>query len=320
MTLSKRSNPSCALLILSYNGKAHLDACLSTALDAAGSLGSACPVILVDNRSTEDDVDYVHRKFPEVQVIIAKKNDYLFSLNEVVEQRPEEVVIILNNDMKFDRGFIAPLLRYFEDPDVFAVTAKVLDWDGSRTTTGKRTGRFRHFWFYKKWDHEVKSACFTLDAGGGCAAFRRKMFLALKGFDPLYRPGYYEDTDISYRAWKNGWKVIYEPESVIYHKIGATFNKGGTENVTRLIMRNHVLFTAKNCGGMLFLAGYLLLLPWRAVHNYLKGNKPLFYGILEAFQKLPLALSQRFSSRHTAVSDKQLLATIESGQRPVKKI
>lgn len=121
--------------------------------------------------------------------------------------------------------------------------------------------------------------------------------MELGGFDPLYRPAYWEDTDLSYRAWKRGWKVIYEPRSVMYHKIAATLDElYGRPRMTRLIARNGVLFTVKNCGGGLFLLGYLLLLPWRVLKNYATGNRPLAYGIMDALPRVPLALKKRMEA------------------------
>jgi cellulose synthase/poly-beta-1,6-N-acetylglucosamine synthase-like glycosyltransferase len=160
--------------------------------------------------------------FPSVEVIVSPKNDFLFSLNDVVLGRPEDIVIILNNDMRFARGFVAPLIAHFADPAVFAAGAGIRDWDDSMDTVGPRCARIRYCWFYKWYSVERQQAAFTLEACAGAAAYRRSMFVELGGFDPLFRPGYYEDLDLSYRAWARGWTVIYEPASRVYHRISAS--------------------------------------------------------------------------------------------------
>ena len=289
---------SSCLMILNYNGKDYLRTCLPSALEASRSLGESCPVVVVDNQSTEGDIPFIHKNFPAVEVFSARSNDMLFSLNEAVSKRSEEIVVILNNDMRFEINFINPLLKNFQDSEVFAVSARVLDWEGRETTIAKRIAYFRHFWFYKKWDFGPRTSCWSLDAGGGCSAFRRKMFLELGGFDRLYYPAYCEDTDLSYRAWKRGWKVRYEPNALIYHKSGATLNSlHGREKIACLICRNEILFTVKNCKGNLFVLFFLVFLPVKFIQNIFLGNHFMVQGILDAIGKIPEALIKRFAQK-----------------------
>jgi GT2 family glycosyltransferase len=286
---------SVALLVLNYNGIQHLQDCLSTALAAASELGGPCPVVLVDNRSTDASVAFTHEHFPAVEVIVSPRNDFLFSLNDVVLGRPEEIVVVLNNDMRFAREFVAPLLAHFADPAVFAVGAGIRNWEDSTDTVGPRCARIRHCWFYKWWSVDQQQAAFTLEACAGAVAYRRSMFIELGGFDPLFRPGYYEDLDLSYRAWARGWKVIYEPASRAYHRISASMKaRYGQIEHERLFYRNHLLFTAKNIGGAAFLLGFLLLLPLRAVRPLIRGDHVPFVGLMRALPALPGAIARRF--------------------------
>ena len=179
--------------------------------------------------------------FPSVEIVVSPRNDFLFSLNDVVRSRTEDVVIVLNNDMRFDRRFVAPLLQHFADPAVFAVGAGIRDWEDSADTVGPRCARIHHYWFYKWWSFDRQQTAFTLEACAGAVAYRKAMFVELGGFDPLYRPGYYEDLDLSYRAWANGWKVIYEPRSRVYHRIGASMKeRHGQSGQDGLFYRNHL--------------------------------------------------------------------------------
>lgn len=289
--------PSVCLLVLNYNGMAHLDECLTSALAAARVYPGPCAVACVDNRSTDGSRDYVRTRFPDVDLVQAPTSDYCFSLNAVMAARPEEIGILLNNDMRFDEGFIAPLVSHFNDPDVFAVGAAILTWDGSADTVGPRCARLDHCWFYKWWQYDDQRAALTLEACGGAAAYRRRMFVELGGFDALYRPGYYEDLDVSYRGWARGWKVVYEPKSRVYHKESATHREQlGDSGKARLLYRNHLLFTAKNVGGIGFLAGFLLLMPLRVLRPLAAGNCIPLAGFLQALPALPVALARRLSS------------------------
>jgi GT2 family glycosyltransferase len=286
---------SAALLVLNYNGIQHLQDCLATALAAASEIEGPCPVVLVDNRSTDASVVFTREHFPAVEVIVSPRNDFLFSLNDVVLGRPEDIVIVLNNDMRFAQGFVAPLLAHFADPSVFAVGAGIRNWDDSTDTVGPRCARIRRCWFYKWWSIDRQQTAFTLEACAGAVAYRRAMFIELEGFDPLYRPGYYEDLDLSYRAWARGWKVIYEPASRVYHRISASMTaRHGQIEQDRLFYRNHLLFTAKNVGSASFLLGFLLLLPLRAVRPLIRGDGVPLVGFMRALPALPRAIARRF--------------------------
>lgn len=303
-------------MILTYNGRRHLEICVPSALDAAKRIPARCPVVVVDNRSTDETVEWLRKEYPAAEVVVAERNDYLFSLNAIVASRPENVVVILNDDMRFDPSFIESMLPHFDDPDVFAVTAKVLDWDGSIATTGQSVGELRRFWFHRRWNLAATRPCLTLYAGGGCAAFRRSMFVELGGFDRLYHPAYCEDIDLSYRAWRRAWKVIYEPSSVIYHRVSATLKEteGGASAVTRLIRRNEALFVLRNVGDWRFIAGYVALLPVRMIRNARMGNHPMWQGTLLALPRIGVALARRWRDRRPGLRDDRVFLAAIRGQ------
>ena len=83
--------------------------------------------------------------------------------------------------------------------------------------------------------------------GGGSCAFDRRKFLELGGFDPLLAPFYLEDTDLGYMAWKRGWKVLYQPRSVVYHEHRGTIGKRFREDqIQAVLKKNYLLFCWKN--------------------------------------------------------------------------
>lgn len=285
---------SCAILVLNYNGVSHLRDCLPSVVVAASHAAAHCTVVVVDNASTDASVAFVREQFPSVEVVARRRNDFLFSLNDVVEDRLEEHVILLNNDIRVDPQFLAPLLSHFEDPEVFAVGAAIWDWEGTAVTVGPRWTAVRNFWFYKRWDLARQETSATLDVCAGAAAFRRSMFVSLRGFDDLYRPGYYEDLDLCLAARMRGWKIIYEPRSMTFHKESASMvARYGAAGKARLLARNHVLFTVKNVGGPGFLIGFFVLLPLRAIRPLFAFDAGPAKSILAALPRVPGALVRR---------------------------
>ena len=80
--------------------------------------------------------------------------------------------------------------------------------------------------------------------GGGSCAFDRAKFLELGGFDPLFAPFYLEDTDLGFMAWKRGWKVLYQPRSVVYHEHRGTIGRlFGEERIQAVLRKNYLLFS-----------------------------------------------------------------------------
>ena len=288
--------PRVSVLVLNYNGRHHLDDCLGSLARAAVAYGGGCAIVCVDNGSSDGSCDYVRDRFPNVEIVQSPTNDFLFSLNDVVRARPEEIVILVNNDMRFDEGFVAPLASHFADPEVFAVGSAIFDWNGSANTVGPRCARVKQFWFYKWWRYEEQRAALTLEACGGAAAYRRRMFNELGGFDRLSRPGYYEDLDLSYRAWSRGWSVVYEPRSRAYHRESASMlERFGDSAKARLLYRNHLLFTVKNIGDLAFLAGFFACLPYRVLSPLRRGYAVPLVGLLQALPRFPAALRKRFA-------------------------
>ena len=198
------------LAILNYNGRKHLEHLLPTAIAAAKTYQGRCSVLALDNRSTEPgDVDWINDRFPAVEVIVAPENDYLFAYNWLVENRHEEILIFLNNDLKLHPDFVRPLARHFFFDDVFAVSATSRDWDDTVFTCGPAQLKSHHGIYEWDYQRENQKLCHTLFASGGFMAVDRKKFLHLSGFNRLFWPGYAEDLDLGFRAWRRGWRSIF---------------------------------------------------------------------------------------------------------------
>lgn len=257
---------NCDIYILNYNGKHLLADCLPSVIQAVEARGNIDEIIVIDNASTDDSIEFVKQTYPQIKIIEKRENNFLFSINEEIVKSNKDYFIFLNNDLRFDIGFITPLLDWFDDGQVFATTSKIYDWDGKGLQTGKRFISFKKFTFNSWYDFDIQYACHTLFAPGGASAYDRKKFIELGGYDELFKPAYLEDIDISYRAWKAGYKVIYCPKSIIYHKGRATLSKiYRSKEIDKIFLKNNLVFTWKNITDIRFNIFHILLIPYRLI-------------------------------------------------------
>jgi GT2 family glycosyltransferase len=222
---SQSETVSASIIIPNWNGKQHLEGCLS-------SLRSQCytnfETILVDNGSTDGSREFVKEYFPMVRFLELGENlGFTGACNAGYSQASGRLIILLNNDTEVEPTWLGAIVDAFErHPDVGIIASKILMYDQrdifhsagdlyridgipiNRGVWKKDTGQ------YEK-EEPVFSAC------GAAAAYRRALIEDI-GF--LDREFYFscEDVDMGWRAHKAGWKVLYVPNAVVYHKLKAT--------------------------------------------------------------------------------------------------
>jgi GT2 family glycosyltransferase len=233
---------SVCLAVLNYNGRRHLDELLPTALSACQESPLPASVLVLDNCPGSGDAVWLRAAFPEVRTVVAPENRFLHSYNWLLPQLPDDVVVLLNNDLRLKQGFIGPLLRHFRQADVFSVSASSYDWEGTGITSGPARLVYQSGLYSWGFDRDRQELSHTLFTSGGFMAVDRRKFLALGGFNPLLYPAYCEDLDLCFRAWRKGWRCIYEPASVVNHREHASWSLNGAGRPHRLNLRSALLF------------------------------------------------------------------------------
>lgn len=301
-----------SIVIPNWNGRDLLEKYLPSVLAAA----ERCPgseVIVVDNGSTDGSAAFLKDTFPQVRVVRLEENlGFGGGSNEGFRQAKNDVVVLLNSDMRVEPGFLQPLLDGFTDNRVFAVSCQIFFSDPQKRR--EETGLTQGWWQqgFLRVGHRIEAEirepypCFY--GGGGSCAFDRKKFLELGGFDPLLAPFYLEDTDLGYMAWKRGWKVLYQPASVVYHEHRGTIGKRFTEAyIQSVLKKNFLLFTWKNIHEWRRLGAHFFFAWAGAMLTWLFGGSPersSLGGIARAFLQLPRAMVSRTRARWlAAISD-----------------
>lgn len=232
-------SPILTVIIPSWNARHFIGECLESL--RSQSL-EGIKVVVVENGSTDGSPEYIESNYPEVTLLRQSKNTgFAKAVNIGIRHSRTKFVALLNNDAIADGHWAKKLVERLEtDLSVGAAVSKILKQE--RTDSAQRiidtTGDQYSIWglpFPRGRDEvdegqydtseEVFAAC------GGSVAFRKSILHNVGLFDEDFF-AYYEDVDISCRLRRAGYKIVYEPSSVVYHKVGGT-SGGGKKPFTR---------------------------------------------------------------------------------------
>ncbi len=288
-----------SLVVPNWNGKDLLERFVPSWLAAIRNHPGS-EVIVVDNGSTDGSAEWLRTHYPEVTVVALPKNlGFGGGSNAGFRAAKNDVVVLLNSDMRVEADFLEPLLAGFTDEKVFAVSCQIFLGDPTkrREETGLTGGWWRNgaLRVTHREDDKVRELFPCFYGGGGSCAFDRRKFLSLGGFDEILAPFYLEDTDLGFLAWKRGWKVLYQPRSVVHHEHRGTIGKRFSPAfIDSILKKNYILFAWKNIhSGKRLSMHFLFSLLGRT------GRR----GFLRAFRQLPAALRSRWRARSLAQVD-----------------
>lgn len=200
-------------------------------------------VIVVDNASKDQTRAQLIR-MPNVRVILNDENrGFGPATNQGAEQARGDYLLLLNTDAFVHQGWLEPLLEALAEPSVGAAVPRYLHADGSLQEAAVLLAQNGHVIFYGDGDDPDKS-CYRfrrrVDFGSAaCMLIRRATFAALQGFDNLFAPAYYEDSDLCLRLAQRGLLVMYEPRSTITH---LRHGSGSLEAAAELSERHRMVF------------------------------------------------------------------------------
>ncbi|MCL4382903.1 MAG: glycosyltransferase family 2 protein [Patescibacteria group bacterium] len=275
----------------------------------------ASEVIVVDDGS-EQFQSSILREFiqkqnysSKVKIIENKKNlGFSSTINRGVKEAIGEIVVLLNTDVTPKADFLRPLVQHFTDLQVFAVGCLDISIEGEKEIQrGRGLAKWHHGFLIHKRGEVNKTETFWVSCGSG--AFRKDLWEKLGGLDSLYNPFYWEDIDLSYRARKSGYKIIFEPLSQVIHRHeeGIIKQKFSQFYIKTISYRNQFIFIWKNITDYDLLRSHFLWLSYHLIRRIISLDLPFWLGFMMAIGKLPTILVHRLKTVKLFVKkDKEL--------------
>jgi GT2 family glycosyltransferase len=231
------------------------------------------------------------------------------NVNRGVARATGDILILLNSDVRPHKDFLAPLLSHFSDENVFAVGCMDESIEEGKTVL---RGRGIAYWARGFLHHQAGSLdkTSTFWVSGGSGAFSKKIWDKIGGLDVLYNPFYWEDIDLSYRAMKAGYRLIFERRSIVVHEHeeGTIKKKFKPKFIQKIVYRNQFFFIWKNItdGNLLF--SHIIWMPYHLTKALLRKEWAFFSGLLLAVVQLGHVQNSRYRAKKNFVrSDREVL-------------
>ncbi|MGB9756383.1 MAG: glycosyltransferase family 2 protein [Candidatus Bathyarchaeales archaeon] len=286
--------PLVSVIILNYNGLTNLKTILEKCLRSV--LNTNYPnfeVLFVDNASTDGSVKFIKGKFgrdPRLRIIQNTRNWGFAEGNNIgIRNAKGEYVALLNSDTKVDPRWLTELVKIVQMPTIGAAQSKLLQMDSPDTLDC--AGGFLDYYGYhlergRGEDANKYNKVDEIFYAKGAGALIKKEVLNKTGLFDSETFLYFDETDLCWRIWLSGYKVVFVPSSIVYHAPSLTASK--LQNAIRLYFytRNHMLILLKNYNtqNMLKTLTASLLLELRNMIKFIMKREP--FNSLAIFKAL----------------------------------
>lgn len=248
-----------AIVILNWNGKNYLEQFLQKVV----LYSEGCRIIVADNASSDDSIQYLKENFPQVEIIQNTENGgFAKGYNDALKQVQSEFYVLLNSDIEVTPGWVNPLLEVMKNPEVAGCQPKVLSFqDKSTFEHAGASGGYLDRNYYpfcrgrilekiEKDEGQYDGETEVFWATGAALLVRSKLYHEAGGLDEYFF-AHMEEIDFCWRLKKQGYRFMVAPSSVIYHVGGGTLSYQSPRKLY-LNFRNSLFMIVKNHEGILF--------------------------------------------------------------------
>ncbi|MEI8279891.1 MAG: glycosyltransferase family 2 protein [Bacteroidota bacterium] len=277
------SEQDTAVVILSYNGRKWHELFLPLIVQEAGS---GYDVVVVDNASTDDTLQYIQKNFPTVKTLqIAVNRGFANGYYEALKQISAQYYVLLSADFEVTHGWFPPLIhamihyeglaacqpkiRYWKEREYFEYAGAA---GGFMDKWGYLFCRGRIFNDLEKDTNQYDDDLEVFWASGGCLMVRADLYHEVGGLDAdLY--AHMEEVDLCWRLKNAGYKIGYIGKSTVYHVGGSVISYGSPQKLYYNFRNNLILLLKNERASKL-----IWLMPLRLVLDGVAGLQMLLGG------------------------------------------
>lgn len=250
------NQPKVAVVILNYNGKSWLEQFLPNVIQH--TTYSNAEIVIIDNASTDNSIDFLQNNFPQLTLVINKSNTgYAGGYNEGLKEIKSDYYILLNSDVEVTENWIENTMNFMlKDELMVACQPKILSFhERNKFEYAGAAGGFIDKYGYPFCRGRIFDTCEEdhghynqsgeiFWASGACFFVKADIFHKVGGFDADFF-AHMEEIDLCWRLKNLGYKIAYCSQSKVYHVGGGTLNKSNPRK-TLLNFRNNRKLLRKN--------------------------------------------------------------------------
>jgi len=271
-----------AVVILSWNGRKFLEQFMPSVVKYTSA--ELCEIIVADNCSTDDSVEFMKVNYPGVRIIVNEKNDgFAGGYNDALREVDAEYYVLLNQDIEVTENWVENVMAEMEkDTNIAAAQPKLRSYfqkdhfeyagacGGYLDKYSYAFCRGRMFDVVEKDEGQYDTVREIFWATGACLFIQSEIFWKAGAFDADFF-AHQEEIDLCWRIKNMGYRIICVPQSVVYHVGGGSLSKGNPHK-TYLNFRNNMRMMFKN----LPTSTLLVRIPLRIAMDSLAANYSVY--------------------------------------------
>lgn len=307
-----------AVVILNWNGKKHLQVFLPSVVKHTPSY---VDIVVADNGSTDDSIEFLKANFPSVIITQnAKNGGFAKGYNDALKQVKADIYILLNSDVEVSKNWIEPLLERLNSSNLIAACQpKILSYKeknkfehagaagGYIDKFGFAFCRGRIFNAIEEDKNQYQDSSEIFWATGACMAIKADLFHHFGGFDEDFF-AHMEEIDLCWRLKNNGYQIWYEANSTVYHLGGGTLNYESPQKIFLNFRNNLFLITKNKASKFIFLDLFIRLVldGIAGLFFLINGNFNGFISVLKAHFAFYASLNKMLQKRKKLMQKESL--------------